>query len=136
MGFLIFAKFNSIFPSDILLIRPSFSILLNSVDNAGRVTFKYSANCVRVCPILMIFVPLVNFLNKYTIIRSLIVFLDKTSNLTVVHILHFPDTQRKLFKTSGHSLMRRNVESLVAVSSIDSSMVLNVAGNRLSSLNK
>lgn len=26
-----------------------FSILLNSVDSAGRVTLMYSASCVRVC---------------------------------------------------------------------------------------
>lgn len=84
----------------------------------------------------MILESLACFLNRYTRIRSLIVFLDKTSKRTVVHILHFPDTQRKLLKISGHSLMRRNVESFVAVRSIDSSIVLNVAGNLLSSLNK
>ena len=80
----------------------------------------------------MILESLACFLNRYTRIRSLIVFLDKTSKRTVVHILHFPDTQRKLLKISGHSLMRRNVESFVAVRSIDSSIVLNVAGNLLS----
>ena len=49
--------------------------------------------------------------------RSRIVFLDNTSNLMVVHTLQLPDTQRKLLKTSGHSLMRRNVDSFVAVNS-------------------
>lgn len=54
MGLLILAKFNSMLPLGILFINPSFSILLNSVDNAGLVTFKYSASCVKVWGILMI----------------------------------------------------------------------------------
>ena len=37
MGLLILAKFNSMLPLGILFINPSFSILLNSVDNAGLV---------------------------------------------------------------------------------------------------
>ena len=128
--------FNSTQLLSILFISPSFSILLNSVERAGLVTFMYSANCVSVCVILAVEEFFSSLLNKYTIILSRIVFLDRMSSLVVVQTLQFPDMQRKFLRMSGYLLIRLNVESFVAVSKTDFSKVLNVAGKRLSFLKR
>lgn len=121
--FLIALRFNSMLLFPFLVIMPSFSILLNSVDRAGRVTLMYSASWVMVCVSFIVDVPLSILFIRYTSILSRMVFLDSTSSRIVVHTLQFPETQRKFFNISGYLLISSNVESLVAVSNTDLSIV-------------